>query len=406
MSNIFSDSFEKYSIPSQNYDAVNGSPTISTAQVRTGTKALSCVSGNQYVTKNFTSRATYIVGFAIYVTANATESGCFGLNDAGTNQMGITIDSAGTLRVKRAVSIGGLSAGGVTLGSGSSLMSFGAWHYLELKVTISSSVGTVDLQLDGLNILSLTGQNTQGSANATANQVLLGSCTNTSPSYFFDDYYINDNAGSAPCNGFLGDTSVICKFPSGNGTLNNYTAVFASFLNNHGYVVGETFKDSNNNVQRCTIAGTSAGAGTPTWATTGGSTTTSGGATFVVVGSGSNPGAQNWMAVNETPNDDNSSYVTDATPGNIDRYTFPAIAGSQVFGVNVCFRAEKDDSGTRTERAAVKSGGTVSDNGSDFALTLNSYVNFQGIFPTDPNTGVAWTVSGVNAAEFGIKTTA
>ena len=68
--------------------------------------------------------------------------------------------------------------------------------------------------------------------------------------------------------------------------------------------------------------------------------------------------------------------------------------------------AEKDDSGTRTIRAAVKSGGTTSDNGSDFALTLNSYVNFQGLFPTDPNSGVAWTVAGVNAAEFGVKTTA
>jgi hypothetical protein len=112
------------------------------------------------------------------------------------------------------------------------------------------------------------------------------------------------------------------------------------------------------------------------------------------------------MAVSENPPDDDSSYVTDATVSDQDRYTFPSIAGAQVFAVAVNLRAEKDDSGTRTVRTVTKSGATVADNGSDFALTLNTYADFQGLFETDPNTGVAWTVSGVNAAEFGVKTTA
>jgi hypothetical protein len=75
---------------------------------------------------------------------------------------------------------------------------------------------------------------------------------------------------------------------------------------------------------------------------------TSGGATFAVVRSGSNPGAASWMAVSEGPPDDDSSRVTDATVNDQDRCTYPSISGSQVFGVAVNIRAEKDDSGTRT----------------------------------------------------------
>jgi hypothetical protein len=156
----------------------------------------------------------------------------------------------------------------------------------------------------------------------------------------------------------------------------NYTNAFASFLSSHGYAVGETFKDSNGNVQRTAIAGISASSGTPTWATMGGSTTTSGGATFAVVGSGSNPGAANWMAVSEYPPDDDSSYVTDATASDQDRYVYPAIAGSTVKAVAVNVRSEKDDASLRPIRAVAHSGSTTADNGSDFGLSLGTYADY------------------------------
>ena len=407
--NIWSDSFDSYSSLSSRYAivaAVSGSPAIQSAVVRTGASALSVTAQGTYLGENFTSRSSYIVGFAFYPSTVVSEINICTIDDTGTNQVALTIDGVGTLRVRRGVNINGSSIGGTVLGTASTLIGFGAWHYVELSVLIGSSTGTIGVQLDGVSVLSLTGQNTQNTANNTANQVRVGNPSITGGlTVYFDDLYMNDGTGSHN-NSFLGDVSVLCRFPSANGTTNNYTNVFASFANNFAYVAGNQFKDGNGNVQRCTVAGTSQTSGTPTWATTGGATTTSGGATFAVVGTGSNPGAANWMAVSEEPPDDNSSYVTDATAGDIDRYTYPSIAGSQVFAVNVWMRAEKDDSGTRTIRAAVKSGSTVSDNGADFALTLNSYADFVGIFETDPNTGVAWTVSGVNAAEFGVKTTA
>jgi hypothetical protein len=48
-----------------------------------------------------------------------------------------------------------------------------------------------------------------------------------------------------------------------------------------------------------------------------------------------------------------------------------------------------------------KSGTAIAQRSSQ--AVLGSYSYLVGIFESDPNTGAAWTVSGVNATEFGIE---
>jgi hypothetical protein len=406
----FVDSFGHYTTFQQKYDAIQDvadACTIGSAAARSGSYGMvqpaHSGSSGTYASKSISGLPSQVVtGFAVRFTSPETSvtRGIVSFIDVSTIQVEIAIDPAGFIKAYR----GG--TGGTLLGTSASAITVSNYNYVEVNVKIHASSGSVNVWVNGVLALSLSGINTLNSATAEVTSVRLGANQGSYVSFnyiHYADYYIGTATGATD---HLGDVAVLCRFPTANGTTNDYTATFASFINNHAYVVGERFKDGNNNVQECTIAGTSQSSGTPTWATTGGSTTTSGGATFAVVGSGSNPGAANWMAVSERPPDENSSYVTDATVGHIDRYTFPSISGSQVFAVAVNIRTEKDDAGTRTIRAAVKSGGTAGDNGSDFALTLNTYADFQGLLLTDPNTGVAWTASGVNAAEFGIKTTA
>jgi hypothetical protein len=399
---IFADGFDDYTDVSQRWNTTSnagGACFISSSVVRTGARSLKLagvsLNGNARISQSFTARPTYIVGEAIFMSSMGV-SELISFLDSGNYQVTLTVDPAGQLQARRG------SETGTILGTASSLLLPNPWHYLEFRVTISSASGVVQVWLDGALVLNLTGQNTQvtGNASATTIEIKAGNSD-----YYVDDFYILDPTAGGAYSGPLGDVKMVTNVPSGNGTQNDYSVTFASFLNSHGYVVGETFKDGNNNVQRCTIPGTSASSGTPTWATTGGATTTSGGATFAVVGTGSNPGAQNWMAASDNPPDDNSSYVTDSTVGHLERYTYPSISGSAVKAVLVNMRAGKDDAGTRTIRAAGKSGSTTFDSGTDLALPFNSYQDFQGVFERDPNTGVAWTASGVNAAEFGIKTT-
>jgi hypothetical protein len=66
--------------------------------------------------------------------------------------------------------------------------------------------------------------------------------------------------------------------------------------------------------------------------------------------------------------------------------------------------ARKDDGGARTIQASIKSGGATGTSGTDAPLGTNfQYLMLQSL--TDPNTGAAWTLPAVNAAEFGVKIT-
>jgi hypothetical protein len=353
------------------------------------------------VQKNLSVNAqTLIVGVASSVRTINNEFGVFAFFDGSTMQGRITIDPTGHVKAWRGSS--------TVLGTSASAISFGPFHYIECKYKVDPSAGIVEVKVDGVVVLSLTSQNTRSSSNSYSNGVILAALsTGAGTTVWWDDFYICDDTTSAD-NTYLGDVKILCSLPTANGSTNNYTNAWASWAATTVMVVGQQYKDANGNIQRVTSVTGDAktGGSAPTWATAGGSPTTDNHVTTVVVGSGANPGAANWMAVSEIPPDDSNSYVTDATPGDIDRYTFASVAGSQVKAVVVNMRADKDDSGTRTIRAACKSGSTTADSGTDLPLTLGSYADLQGIFPTDPNTGIAWTISGVNAAEFGVKTTA
>jgi len=410
---FFADGFDDYNTLSQKWDASNtgGSFAISTATVRTGPQALfqNNANGNGRLLQLYSARATVIAGFAIYISntpASEQQLCSYWDSAAGANQVELTLDGSGTLRARRGGSIGTL---GTLLGTASSSLAFFGWHYLEFQVTVNGSSGVVKVWLDGNLILNLSSQNTQSTANAFSGAFRFAA---ELPGWYADDFYLLDPTVGGAYSTALGDVKMVTSLPSGNGTQNDYTRTFASWPASTAVPVGKTILDSNGNVQRVqSIVGAGLTASShPTWATTGGATTTDNPGTaqvvWVCLGSGSNPGAQNCMAVSEAPPDDDSSYVTDATVGHLDRYTYPSISGSAVKAVCVNMRAEKDDAGTRQIRACGKSGGTTFDNGADFSLSLSSYGDFFACFEVDPNTGVAWTVSGVNAAEFGVKTTA
>lgn len=103
------------------------------------------------------------------------------------------------------------------------------------------------------------------------------------------------------------------------------------------------------------------------------------------------------MAVSEVPPDDASSYTSDSTVNDVDRYKFASIAAATVLGVCVSARVAINTAGTRSIRLVAENGGTTVDNGADIPLTTSfAYQSF--CFDTDPNTGVAWTAAGVNSA--------
>lgn len=112
--------------------------------------------------------------------------------------------------------------------------------------------------------------------------------------------------------------------------------------------------------------------------------------------------ADHYVAANSNPPDGDTSYVSSATAGQTDLFHFADITlTGTIKGVQVSMLARKDDAGTRQAAHVAKSGGT------EYAGTTHnlstSYLYYSDVRETDPATGLAWTVSNFNAAQFGPK---
>jgi hypothetical protein len=112
--------------------------------------------------------------------------------------------------------------GGTVLGTGTANVGVNVWQYLELKVVVSATVGTVELRLDGATSPDITasGLNT-GAVNV--NEIVVGF---VNAATYYDDIYVVDTSGSAPTNTWLGDSRVETLYPSSNGTNTAWTGVY------------------------------------------------------------------------------------------------------------------------------------------------------------------------------------
>ncbi len=85
--------------------------------------------------------------------------------------------------------------------------------------------------------------------------------------------------------------------------------------------------------------------------------------------------------------------------------TFNALSfiTGQVHAVKVSSDAALDTSGSREFSHLVRSGGTLYTPGVSHTVSTTNYQSFEDIIELDPDTGVKWTVAGVNAADFGVR---
>ena len=289
-----------------------------------------------YLTRTLGSAVgTIIVGFAFKPTTNfPVVAGLWILNltDGGTDQVEIGLNSSGQLVARRA---------GVVLGTSTFGLSLETTYYLEVKVLISDTIGTVTVRVDGIERLALTNQDTKATTNATVDGVKIGFRSGNENvigwAYDFDDLYVCDTAG-AQNNDFLGDIRVEALLPSGAG---NYAQ----------------------------------------WALTGAAT--------------------NREAVDESTPDDDTTYVSSPTVGQKDSYAYGNLTptAGAVKAVVHQHLARKDDGGVRTIRPLTRISAV-----DYFGSNVNpgtTYSFIQQVTELSPATGVAWTVSEINGAEFG-----
>jgi hypothetical protein len=273
-------------------------------------------------------------------TENADDPGATGASTilsirySGSTQCWFKINTSGLITAERSTTQLGTSSTGLTVG---------AWHYIEFKVVIDNSVGTVTVRIDGVEVLALTAQDTQALSVAAWNEIAIGSFTSITSSplvnIWVDDLVVMDGSGSYN-NAFLGDRRVAVLLPSGNGNSNMSTPLSGDRYTN----------------------------------------------------------------VDEAAMDEDTSYVTFAAAADKDTYAFGncPTSGATVNAVVANMAAKKVDTGEAGMAAVARISSTDYDGATKGVAS--SYTIQQQIWERSAVDGTtAWTTTVIDAAEFGVK---
>lgn len=291
-------------------------------------------------TTDLTAKSTWIVGFAGKPGNDNPGHVCVFYDSSTPNyQISITADGNGHLQAR----LGNYN--GTILATGTKKMIAGVYYYIEVKLVVNNTTGSVEVRIDGEVQFAVSGIDTQNTANATVDRIYFGETGGGFYMFWmFDDIYICDGDGGSPHNDFLGDCRVQYILPDGNG--------------NSSQLVGSDGNSTNN-----------------------------------------------YLLVDDaTPNDD-TDYVESSTVGDKDTYSMgniTATAGT-VYGVQPVPYAKKTDAGTRKIASVIRLSGTEEDS-ADKTLT-SSYLFLPDLRTTKPGGG-AFSVSDVNSMEVGVKVTA
>lgn len=260
-------------------------------------------------------------------------------DSAATIHLTVTYDTAHKIRVYR----GNLAT---LLGTSTNtvMTPFGTWYYIEVKATLHDSTGTVDVLVDGVSVLSLSGVDTKNGGTKTVFDSVVWEVG--ASIWGISDLYICNGAGSTN-NDFLYAPSIYWLNPNGNG------------------------------------------------------------ASSQGVGSDGNS-TNNYLLVDDARNSpDPTDYVDLVSTGDKDTYTFADVsgipAGRAVLGAMVWSNAQKTDAGARSlSHVARSSGGTETDVAATTALVNGTFYAVGSPFEALPGGGT-WDVTELNAMQFGIK---
>lgn len=334
MALLFCDGFDHVD---DNYELLKwdgqGSIAYEAAVGRTSGWGMRISFSNGFLNKQLpSSHQTLILGTAFY-SADLTPVSYYSIRfkDTTTDQVQFKFQTDGSIEAFRGTTSIGSTATGV--------ISAATWCYLEFKVKIDNTTGTVDVRKNGVSVLSLSGKDTQVSGNASCNNFTIAN-SGANADTRFDDLYLCNDAGTKN-NDFLGDVTITTLYPTSDGNSSDFTP--------------STGSDNYAMVDEAQLAGTT---------------------------------------------DYNES--TSASNKDLYGVTTFSGSGS-IKGVQVCNAVLNPDTGSLTVRALVRSGVTPADNeGASHTLSQTMTGNLE-IWEQEPEDAVDWTAAKINAAEFGVK---
>lgn len=196
---------------------------------------------------NYTSLAG---GFAFYVTQlsqdwyNATLKGerLFAWYDsANVYQCELVLDWYGRFHFCRGTTI--LASGGLTEDK---LPRADHWNYLEWEITMSQTVGTFELWVNGIKTIDATGLDTCDTANVNCRYVRMSVTNGVDNTLYFDDFYVTDGTR------LTGAPFAFSLHPNSDGGVNVWTALSGT---DEFAMVDENTSDGDTTYNQASTAG-------------------------------------------------------------------------------------------------------------------------------------------------------
>ena len=160
--------------------------------------------------RNVTASANMTVGVAVRCTG--ADSGipfiAFMADSAVTPHLNLRFTASNTI---------GLYTGNTLLTSYVHTAAFpNNWYYFEMNGTIADAGGTCTVRIDGVQVISFTGDTKNAGTSTNIDGIKLQG--SNSGGNYFDDVYVLNNSGGAPYNTFLGDVRINTLVPTAAGS--------------------------------------------------------------------------------------------------------------------------------------------------------------------------------------------
>lgn len=162
---------------------------------------------------------TMVVGMRVRTTLTGVDSG------NSSERQFLTFSNGGTIHVdlvQRASNTIAAHRLNTELGRTDSDTFFpNQWYYLEFKAFIHDTTGTIEVKLDGTQVLSLTSQDTRNGGTAAIDNISFGAMRNAT--FYYRDIVVMNTAG-ASLDDFQGPVLVEAVVPDGAGNYTDWTA--------------------------------------------------------------------------------------------------------------------------------------------------------------------------------------
>lgn len=331
----FLDSFDHYNTANiaKKWHIVNGQ-TISGTAARNGSSGL--ITNGQEITRNLSNVPNRVFGgaFKLVSAPSNTFPQFIKFLDNAVQQINLFIDASGHVVANR-------SNANVLLGTSVVTCTLGPYNFIELGTIIHPSAGVLQVMLNGVLALNLSGINTRATGINQVNQISLGCPTAGAPLIHWDDVYMGYDSNPAVIT-FLGDSPITPLFVSAPGA-------FANFVRG-----------------------------------------------------GTNTGA-NWSQLTDNPPNSGTKFNASNILNDRDSFVHGALGAGTPVAAMLWALAQKDNAGNRGLSLGVRSGST--DFISAAQALIQGYRYYGADVSIDPATAALLTLSGLNAEEIGYKVT-